>query len=64
MIRILLSIALIGAAIGAATVGMFGVPGRMSRKPPVEVYSDRFFPAWTSSPSSVRRSQTISLRMG
>ena len=28
MIRILLSIALIGAAIGAATVGMLGLPGR------------------------------------
>lgn len=50
MIRILLSIALIGAAIGAATVGMFGVPGRMSRKPPVEVYSDRFFPGMDEQP--------------
>ena len=36
MTRILLSIALIGAALGAATVGMLGLPGRISRQPPVE----------------------------
>ena len=50
MIRILLSIALIGAAVGAATVGMFGLPGRLSRKPPVEVYSDKFFPGMDRQP--------------
>jgi mono/diheme cytochrome c family protein len=50
MIRILLSIALIGAALGAATLGIFGVPGRLSRKPPVEVYSDRFFPGMDQQP--------------
>lgn len=50
MIRVLLSIALVGAALGAATVGMFGLPGRVSRKPPVEVYSDRFFPGMDHQP--------------
>jgi mono/diheme cytochrome c family protein len=50
MIRVLLSIALIGAALGAATVGIFGLPGRLSRKPPVEVYSDRFFPGMDRQP--------------
>jgi mono/diheme cytochrome c family protein len=50
MIRVLLSLALIGAALGAATVGMFGLPGRLSRKPPVEVYADRFFPGMDRQP--------------
>lgn len=50
MIRILLSIALIGAAIGAAVVGMFGLPGRTSHKPPVEVYSDKLFPGMDRQP--------------
>jgi mono/diheme cytochrome c family protein len=50
MIRVLLSIALIGAALGAATVGIFGLPGRLSRKPPVEVYSDKFFPGMDRQP--------------
>ena len=50
MIRVLLSIALVGAALGAATVGMFGLPGRVSHKPPVEVYSDRFFPGMDHQP--------------
>ncbi|MGA2247533.1 MAG: cytochrome c [Verrucomicrobiota bacterium] len=50
MIRILLSTALIGAALGAATVGILGVPGRLSRKPPVEVYSDKFFPGMDRQP--------------
>ena len=40
MIRILISIALIGAAIGAATVGMLGFQGKMSRKPPLELFPD------------------------
>jgi mono/diheme cytochrome c family protein len=43
MIRILLSLALIGAALGAATVGILGLPGRVSHKPPVEIYSDKLF---------------------
>jgi mono/diheme cytochrome c family protein len=41
---------LIGAALGAATVGMFGLPGRLSRKPPVEIYADRFFPGMDRQP--------------
>ena len=50
MIRVLLSIALIGAALGAATVGILGLPGRMSRKPPVEIYSDALFPGMDRQP--------------
>ena len=50
MIRALLSIALIGAVLGGAVVGIFGLPGRLSRKPPVEVYSDRFFPGMDRQP--------------
>lgn len=50
MIRILLSIALIGAAVGAATVGILGLPGRVSHKPPVEVYSDALFPGMDRQP--------------
>ena len=34
MIRILLSIALVGAAIGGAVFGIFGLPGRISHQPP------------------------------
>src|ERR1017187_10522469 len=40
MIRILLSIALIGAALGAATVGMLGFFGGIMRKPPFELFPD------------------------
>ena len=40
MIRILLSIALIGAAIGAATVGILGFQGSQMRKPPFELFPD------------------------
>jgi mono/diheme cytochrome c family protein len=37
---ILISFALIGAALGAAIVGIAGFRGGMSRKPPIEVFSD------------------------
>ena len=30
--------------LGAATFGILGLPGRMSHKPPVEIYSDRYMP--------------------
>lgn len=40
MIRILLSIALIGAALGAATVGILGFQGGIMRKPPFELFPD------------------------
>ena len=36
----LISITLIGAALGAAIVGIAGFRGGMSRKPPIEVFSD------------------------
>jgi mono/diheme cytochrome c family protein len=50
MIRILLSFALIGAALGAVGFGVFGLQGRMSHKPPVDVYSDRLFPGMDRQP--------------
>jgi len=50
MIRILLSLALVGAALGAATVGILGLQGRTSHLPPVEVYSDRYFPGMDQQP--------------
>ncbi len=37
---ILISFALIGAALGAAIVGIAGFRGGLSRKPPIEVFSD------------------------
>jgi len=40
MIRLLLSIALIGAAIGAVTVGILGFQGSQMRKPPFELFPD------------------------
>ena len=40
MIRILLSIALIGAALGAATVGILGFQGSQMRQPPFELFPD------------------------
>src|ERR1700722_3276267 len=39
-IAILVSGALIGTAIGAALVGIAGFHGRMSRKPPLEIFAD------------------------
>jgi hypothetical protein len=50
MTRVLLSIAVIGAALGAAVFGILGLPGRMSRKPPVEIYSDALFPGMDRQP--------------
>ena len=38
--RYIISILLIGAALGAATFGMLGLQGRMSRKPPFELFPD------------------------
>lgn len=38
--RVIISIALIGAALGAAAFGMLGMRGRLSRKPPIEVFPD------------------------
>jgi mono/diheme cytochrome c family protein len=37
---IIISFALIGAALGAAVVGIAGLRGEISRKPPIEVFSD------------------------
>jgi hypothetical protein len=38
--RYIISMLLIGAALGAAVVGIAGFQGRMSRKPPIEIFSD------------------------
>jgi mono/diheme cytochrome c family protein len=38
--RYIISILLIGAALGAAAFGMLGLQGRMSRKPPFELFPD------------------------
>ena len=38
--RYILSILLIGAAIGVAVFGTFGLQGKMSRKPPMELFPD------------------------
>jgi mono/diheme cytochrome c family protein len=40
MTRIIVSIVLIGAALGAATVGILGFQGGMMRKPPFELFPD------------------------
>jgi|SRR5665213_131306 len=48
--RYILSILLVGAAIGVALFGMLGLPGRISRKPPVELYSDWAFPGMDRQP--------------
>lgn len=50
MIRVLLSLALIGAALGVAGLGILGLQGRMSHKPPVEIYSDAFMPGMDRQP--------------
>jgi mono/diheme cytochrome c family protein len=48
--RYAISILLIGAAIGAALVGILGFPGRISSLPPVEIYSDRYMPGMDRQP--------------
>ncbi len=48
--RYAISILLIGAFIGGAVVGMLGLPGRISSQPPVEIYSDRYFPGMDRQP--------------
>ncbi|MBW8863571.1 MAG: hypothetical protein JF609_01350 [Verrucomicrobia bacterium] len=40
MIRVILSILLVGMAIGAAALGTLGLQGKMSRKPPMELFPD------------------------
>jgi mono/diheme cytochrome c family protein len=38
--RLIISILLVGAAVGAAAFGILGFQGKMSRKPPVELFPD------------------------
>lgn len=48
--RYILSILLIGAAIGAAAFAIMGLPGRISSQPPVEIYSDTYMPGMDRQP--------------
>ena len=48
--RYIISILLISLAVGVALFGMLGLQGRMSHKPPVEIYSDRYFPGMDRQP--------------
>jgi hypothetical protein len=48
--RYIISMLLIGAAIGVAAFGMLGLQGRTSHKPPVELYSDQLFPGMDKQP--------------
>ena len=48
--RFIISILLIGVAIGVAAFGMLGLQGKISRQPPVELYSDQFFPGMDKQP--------------
>lgn len=48
--RYVLSILLISAALGAASVGILGFPGGISHKPPVEIYSDQYMPGMDRQP--------------
>jgi mono/diheme cytochrome c family protein len=48
--RCIISILLIGAAIGVVAFGTLGLQGRMSHKPPVEIYSDRYMPGMDKQP--------------
>ena len=48
--RYIISMLLIGAALGGAIVGIMGLPGRISTQPPVEIYSDRYMPGMDRQP--------------
>jgi mono/diheme cytochrome c family protein len=48
--RFILSSFLIGAAIGVVVFGTLGLQGKISPKPPVELYSDRMFPGMDKQP--------------
>ncbi|HEY5043703.1 MAG TPA: cytochrome c [Verrucomicrobiae bacterium] len=48
--RLILSSFLIGAAIGVVIFGTLGLQGKISHKPPVELYSDTFFPGMDKQP--------------
>lgn len=50
MIRIIISILLFGAALGVIGLGTLGLPGKVSHKPPVEIYSDQFMPGMDKQP--------------
>lgn len=50
MIRIIISCALFGAALGVIGFGALGLPGKISHRPPVEIYSDQFMPGMDKQP--------------
>lgn len=50
MIRLIISFALFGAALGVIGFGTLGLPGKVSHKPPVEIYSDKYMPGMDKQP--------------
>jgi hypothetical protein len=48
--RYIISMLLIGAGLGVIAFGTLGLQGRMSHKPPVEIYSDQMFPGMDRQP--------------
>jgi mono/diheme cytochrome c family protein len=48
--RYIISILLVGAALGVIGFGTLGLPGKVSHRPPVEIYSDNFMPGMDKQP--------------
>jgi mono/diheme cytochrome c family protein len=48
--RYIISMLIIGAGLGVIAFGVLGLQGRMSHKPPVELYSDQMFPGMDRQP--------------
>jgi len=48
--RYIISMLLIGAGLGVIAFGTLGLQGRITHKPPVEIYSDQMFPGMDHQP--------------
>jgi mono/diheme cytochrome c family protein len=48
--RYIISILVVGAALGVIGFGTLGLPGKISHKPPVEIYSDQYMPGMDKQP--------------
>jgi mono/diheme cytochrome c family protein len=48
--RYIISILLVGAALGVIGFGTLGLPGKVSHLPPVEIYSDQYMPGMDKQP--------------
>jgi mono/diheme cytochrome c family protein len=48
--RYIISILLVGAALGVIGFGTLGLPGKVSHQPPVEIYSDKYMPGMDKQP--------------